>query len=43
MSLGYDRRCWSATGSEGFLAAAESADVELILVSYDLFYGRLDS
>ena len=30
---------WSATGSEGFLAAAESADVELILVSYDLHYG----
>ncbi len=30
------------TGSEGFLAAAEAADVELILVSYDLFYGGLE-
>ena len=38
MSLGY-HRSRASTGSEGFLAAAESADVELILVSYDLFYG----
>ena len=38
MNLGYVAEL-ERTGSEGFLAAAESADVELILVSYDLHYG----
>ena len=38
MNLGY-HHIQERTGSEGFLAAAESADVELVLVSYDLFYG----
>jgi hypothetical protein len=34
--LGYDSEV-ELTGNQGFLAAAESADVELILLSYDLF------
>ncbi len=38
MDLGYIAEL-ERTGSEGFLSAAESADVELILVSYDLHYG----
>ncbi len=38
MDLGYVAEL-ERTGSDGFLAAAESADVELILVSYDLHYG----
>ncbi len=38
MNLGY-HHVQERTGNEGFLAAAEAADVELILVSYDLFYG----
>ncbi len=38
MSLGYLAEV-ERTGSEGFLAAAESADVELVLVSYDLHVG----
>ncbi len=38
MDLGY-HQVKELTGSEGFLAAAESADVELILISYDLFHG----
>jgi HEAT repeat protein len=38
MNLGY-HHVQERTGSEGFLAAAEAADVELVLVSYDLFYG----
>jgi len=38
MNLGY-HHVQEQTGSEGFLAAAEAADVELVLVSYDLFYG----
>ena len=37
-NLGY-HPVMERTGSEGFLAAAEAADVELIVVSYDLFYG----
>ena len=36
INLGYDSEL-ELTGNQGFLAAAESADVELILVSYDLF------
>lgn len=36
VNLGYDSEL-ELTGNHGFLAAAESADVELILVSYDLF------
>jgi hypothetical protein len=36
INLGYDSEL-EVTGNRGFLAAAESADVELILVSYDLF------
>jgi len=35
-NLGYDSEL-ELTGNQGFLAAAESADVELILISYDLF------
>jgi len=35
-NLGYDSEL-ELTGNRGFLAAAESADVELILISYDLF------
>jgi hypothetical protein len=38
MNLGYVAEL-ERTGSDGFLSAAESADVELILVSYDLHYG----
>jgi HEAT repeat protein len=38
MNLGY-HHIQERTGNEGFLAAAEAADVELVLVSYDLFYG----
>jgi hypothetical protein len=38
MSLGYLVEV-ERNGSDGFLAAAESADVELILVSYDLHFG----
>jgi HEAT repeat protein len=38
MTLGY-HHIHERTGNEGFLAAAEAADVELVLVSYDLFYG----
>ena len=38
MNLGY-HHVQERTGSEGFLAAAEAADVELVLISYDLFYG----
>jgi hypothetical protein len=38
MDLGYIAEL-ERTGTEGFLSAAESADVELILVSYDLHYG----
>ncbi len=38
MNLGY-HHVQEQTGREGFLAAAEAADVELVLVSYDLFYG----
>jgi hypothetical protein len=36
INLGYDSEL-ELTGSRGFAAAAESADVELILISYDLF------
>ena len=36
INLGYDSEL-ELTGTKGFLAAAEAADVELILVSYDLF------
>ena len=36
INLGYDSEV-ELTGSRGFTAAAESADVELILISYDLF------
>jgi HEAT repeats len=36
INLGYDSEL-ELTGNQGFLAAAESADVELILISYDLF------
>ena len=36
ISLGYDSEL-EQTGSNGFLAAAETTDVELILISYDLF------
>jgi hypothetical protein len=35
-NLGYDSDL-ELTGDQGFLAAAESADVEIVLVSYDLF------
>jgi len=35
-NLGYDSEL-ELTGNRGFRAAAESADVELILISYDLF------
>jgi hypothetical protein len=35
-NLGYDSEL-ELVGNRGFLAAAESADVELILISYDLF------
>jgi hypothetical protein len=38
MNLGYVTEVESM-GSDGFLAAAESADVELVLVSYDLHQG----
>ncbi len=38
MSLGYVADT-ERTGSDGFLAAAESADVELVLISYDLHQG----
>jgi hypothetical protein len=37
-SLGY-HAVEEPTGGQGFLAAAEAADVELIVVSYDLFAG----
>lgn len=36
ISLGYDSEL-EVTGTRGFTAAAESADVEIILISYDLF------
>ena len=36
ISLGYDSEL-ELSGANGFRAAAESADVELILISYDLF------
>ena len=36
ISLGYDSEL-ELSGVKGFLAAAESADVELILISFDLF------
>ena len=36
INLGYDPEL-ELTGNRGFLAAAESANIELILVSYDLF------
>jgi hypothetical protein len=36
INLGYDSEM-EQTGSRGFVAAAESADVEVILISYDLF------
>ena len=36
INLGYDSEL-EATGTQGFLAAAEAADVELIFISYDLF------
>jgi hypothetical protein len=36
IKLGYDSEL-ELTGAKGFLAAAESADVELILISFDLF------
>jgi HEAT repeat protein len=36
IELGYDSEL-EQTGSQGFLAAANPADVELILISYDLF------
>ena len=35
-NIGYDSEL-ELTGNRGFLAATESADVELVLVSYDLF------
>jgi len=37
-NLGYDSEL-ELTGNRGFRAAAESADLELILISYDLFRG----
>ena len=37
ITLGYDSEL-ELSGSKGFRAAAESADVELILISFDLFY-----
>ena len=36
ITLGYDSEL--ASGSKGFCAAAESADIELILISFDLFH-----
>jgi HEAT repeat protein len=36
ISLGYDSEL-ELSGAKGFVAAAESADVELILISFDLF------
>jgi HEAT repeat protein len=36
INLGYDSEL-ELTGAQGFAAAAETADVELILISYDLF------
>ena len=36
ITLGYDSEL-ELTGASGFRAASESADVELILVSFDLF------
>ena len=36
LNLGYDPEL-ELTGNQGFLAAAESANIELILISYDLF------
>jgi HEAT repeat protein len=39
INLGYDSEL-ELTGIRGFTAAAESADVELILISYDLFQTR---
>jgi hypothetical protein len=36
INLGYDSEL-EETGNRGFLAAAETADVEVILISYDLF------
>jgi HEAT repeat protein len=41
ISLGYDAEL-ELTGSRGFIAAAQTADVDLILVSYDLFGGFWD-
>ena len=38
IQLGYDSEL-ELTGIKGFLAATEAADVELILISYDLFGG----
>jgi hypothetical protein len=38
INLGYDPEL-ELTGNDGFQAAADSADVELILISYDLFRG----
>lgn len=37
-ALGYEA-VMELTGSQGFLAAAETADVEIVLVSHDLFQG----
>jgi hypothetical protein len=37
ISLGYDSEL-ELSGAKGFVAAAESADVELILISFDLFH-----
>jgi hypothetical protein len=45
INLGYDSEL-ELSGSHGFAAAAESADIELILISYDLFragWGVLDT
>ncbi len=39
INLGYDSEL-EQTGSRGFMAATETADVELILIAYDLFGDR---
>jgi hypothetical protein len=39
INLGYDSEL-ETTGSRGFIAATETADVELILIAYDLFGDR---
>jgi len=41
INLGYDSEL-EMTGSRGFIAATETADVELILIGYDLFADRWD-